>query len=368
LRVALFDKLATALAGRRRLLIAAEGELTQIPFEILPTEDGGYLLDQYTFSYLDTGRDVLRFGAAAGGAPTEPVVAAYTEFAADPNLACGDPSPSPSLEGFWRRWSDRLWSAWKHSVPQEHPQTTHAALRTGAATAGDLSPGNSSVESLTGVRGEVEHIADLLGVEPLADASALTSQFSLRRSPRILHLAAPSFCTMTAPDELTRGPRPSAEDAPHRLTERAQENPLLRSGLTLAGTLPDRKQGRHLGTTADKLLSARDVSKLNLSSTDLVVLSTYETGSAASRPAESILGLRRAFLLAGAKTLVVSLWRMPDPQRQELLKDFYQRIQAGTPCAEALRESKLALRTRYPDPRCWGAFVCAGDAGSSVRA
>jgi CHAT domain-containing protein len=66
-------------------------------------------------------------------------------------------------------------------------------------------------------------------------------------------------------------------------------------------------------------------------------------------------------VLAGAKTLVMSLWKVPDQQTRELMADFYRRILAGEPRAEALRQAQLAMKKKYPDPFYWGAFICQGD-------
>src|SRR5262249_48173458 len=102
---------------------------------------------------------------------------------------------------------------------------------------------------------------------------------------------------------------------------------------------------------------------LNLTDTELVVLSACETGLGEIRVGEGVFGLRRAFALAGARTLVMSLWEVPDQQTQELMVDFYRRILAGQPRAEALRQAQLEIKARYPDPVNWAAFVCQGDPG-----
>ena len=86
-----------------------------------------------------------------------------------------------------------------------------------------------------------------------------------------------------------------------------------------------------------------------------------ETGLGDVRIGEGIFGLRRAFLLAGARTLVISLWKVPDGPTQELMEDFYRRILERQSCADALREAQLAMKARYPDPLYWGAFICEGD-------
>ncbi len=76
---------------------------------------------------------------------------------------------------------------------------------------------------------------------------------------------------------------------------------------------------------------------------------------------EGVFGLRRAFILAGAKTLVMSLWKVPDRETQELMTDFYSRMLKGQSTVEALRNAQLALKKKCPDPRYWGAFICQGN-------
>ncbi len=100
---------------------------------------------------------------------------------------------------------------------------------------------------------------------------------------------------------------------------------------------------------------------MDLLATDLAVLSACETGLGEIQVGEGVFGLRRAFVLAGAKTLVMSLWKVPDRQTQELMEDLYRRLLAGQGRAEALREAQLAMKIKYPDPFYWGAFVCQGD-------
>ena len=66
-------------------------------------------------------------------------------------------------------------------------------------------------------------------------------------------------------------------------------------------------------------------------------------------------------LEAGAKTLVMSLWKVPDAQTQELMIEFYQRLMSGEGRAEALRQAQLTMKAKHPDPFYWGAFICQGD-------
>ena len=141
------------------------------------------------------------------------------------------------------------------------------------------------------------------------------------------------------------------------------ENPLLRSGLALAGgnTWLDR---RPLPPEAeDGLLTAEDVTGLDLLDTELVVLSACNTGLGEIRTGEGVFGLRRAFVLAGAKTLVMSLWKVPDEQTQRadggLLPPHAGRRRRG----RGLATAQLALKAKYPEPYYWGAFICQGNPG-----
>src|SRR4051794_29495602 len=94
-----------------------------------------------------------------------------------------------------------------------------------------------------------------------------------------------------------------------------------------------------------------------------LVLSACNTGLGEIRTGEGVFGLRRAFVLAGAKTLVMSLWKVPDEETRELMEDFYRRILAGEPRAEALRNAQRTMKTKYPQAFFWGAFICQGNPG-----
>jgi CHAT domain-containing protein len=110
-------------------------------------------------------------------------------------------------------------------------------------------------------------------------------------------------------------------------------------------------------------LTAEDVSGLDLVGTELVVLSACDTGLGKVHAGEGVFGLRRSFVVAGAKTLIMSLWKVPDKQTQELMQNFYRLLMNGKPRAEALHEAQLIIRAKYPDEVAWGAFICQGNPG-----
>ena len=136
---------------------------------------------------------------------------------------------------------------------------------------------------------------------------------------------------------------------------------LPRSGIALAGantflggvTPPD--------DTEDGIVTTADVGALDLLDTELVVLSACETALGDLVVGEGVMGLRRAFVVAGARTLVMSLWKVPDDQTALLMTHFYTGLIAGMDRAEALRSAQQQVRASYPAPFYWAAFICQGD-------
>jgi CHAT domain-containing protein/Flp pilus assembly protein TadD len=333
LRAAVFDKLIPALAGCTRLLLAPDSDMTRLPFEVLPAADGRLLLEQYRISYVNCGRDILRFSAASPGRPADPLVLADPLF----DLAAGE----------------------NRHVGNVPPQ---------GRCSRDIRQGNFHFRRLPGTRAEGEQVASLLGVRPWLESEALEGRLKQVRSPRILHLATHGFFLADQPHDPSRDLRDPAWDTAQpgrfgRLSGALPENPMLRAGLALAGA-QSWLDGAALPSEAeDGLLTAEDVTGLDLLDTQLVVLSACETGLGEVRTGEGVLGLCRAFIVAGARTLVVSLWKVPDQQTQELMIDFYRRVLAGQAVADALREAQLTMKHKYPDPYFWGAFVCQGNPG-----
>ena len=93
------------------------------------------------------------------------------------------------------------------------------------------------------------------------------------------------------------------------------------------------------------------------------MLSACETALGEVRPNAGVFGLERAFLLAGARTLVLSLWPVSDEATRELMTAFYEGWADGLSKVEALRRARMELRERSPHPADWGAFILVGDPG-----
>jgi CHAT domain-containing protein len=160
--------------------------------------------------------------------------------------------------------------------------------------------------------------------------------------PSILHIASHGFFLT---DE-GRGVPASA----------VSENPLLRSGVALAGAnMP--------GARGDGILTALEAAGLDLWGTNLVTLSACDTGVGEIRNGEGVYGLRRAFMLAGAETLVMSLWPVDDAVARDTMVGYYARLRAGIGRGDALRQAKLAIAKRpgMRHPYYWAGFIQSGD-------
>lgn len=335
LRATLFDPCLARIKQCTRIFLSPDGPLNQLSFETLPLQNGTYVLDAYEICYISTGRDLLRIQSTA--------VPSHM-----PSLVVADPDFNLSKQ-----------------VPDVQQSSTGASA-TGSRFR-DLAQRNGFFHPLPGTHQEGEQIAALLHAQLLTQGNALEAAIKAARSPRILHIATHGFFL---PDQrypqggladTIETPSSLGSNRLEQITKIQIENPLLRSGLALAGA-NTWCRGEDLPSQAeDGLLTAEDVTGLNLADTELVVLSACETGLGHIQRGEGVFGLRRSFLLAGARRLVMSLWKVQDELTQQLMVDFYQRMLSGTSCLEALYQARKELKKHHPHPRDWGAFIYQGD-------
>jgi len=133
------------------------------------------------------------------------------------------------------------------------------------------------------------------------------------------------------------------------------KNPLMRSGLVLAGA-NDVWQRNALEEGEDGILTAQEVSNIDLRNTKLVVLSACETGLGDIKGSEGVFGLQRAFKMAGAQYLIMSLWQVPDKETSEFMQLFYKNLTKAKDIPKAFNLTQKTMRKKY-DPYYWGAFV-----------
>jgi len=304
----------------RHLLISPDGQLNLIPFAALVDAQNRYLVERFTISYLSSGRDLLRLQIPRESR-SDPVIVASPAFG-EPELV--------------------------------------AANRTAKRARVDDS--QIFFGPLPGAANEVRALKALL-----PDATLLTgeqaTEAALKRlsGPRILHIATHGFF-LDGGAAPVRRPRTAADPSGTRLGKWAAwtENPMLRSGLALAGA----NQGR--SGADDGVLTALEASDLDLWGTKLVVLSACDTGVGDVRNGDGVYGLRRAFVLAGSESQMMSLWPISDRSTQDLMIGYYTLLARLVGRADALRQAQLHLLhdTSRKHPYYWAGFIQSGEWGN----
>jgi CHAT domain-containing protein len=196
------------------------------------------------------------------------------------------------------------------------------------------------------------HAAPLL----FLGANATEANAKALRRPKVLVLSTHGFFLPEQPRD--RDPRTGElKPNPHA------ENPLLRCGLALAGA----NQREKATSENDGIFTGLEIVATDLRATELVVLSACETGLGDVNNGEGVAGLRQCFQLAGAKSVVATLWKIPDAESAALMSDFFNILSAGQPKADALRQAQLEAIARLkkegtaPHPFFWAAYTLTGE-------
>lgn len=336
LKKALLAPILAVIGETRHLIISPDAELNLLPFGILPLDDGRPLVDRYVVEYVGSSRELIRFGE-----DNEETTPGNSMVVADPDFdfSCADLVPAPTV-----RASTRLARAIKRS--------------------------ETRFPLLPGTREEGERVAELLpGATLILGHEATVHRIMELRAPRILHIATHGYFCADEPAESIQETGVAFFRRLRKLTSAMREIDLyresnfLRSGLVFSGVNAWAKGDDTPYEMRSGILTAMDVLGMDLIGTDLVVLSACDTGLGTMCRGQGVFGLRRAFALAGAKSLVMTLWRVNDQVTKDLMIEFYQCIVNGYPKAAALTEAQRRLKKKYPDPSAWGAFIFQGDPG-----
>ena len=313
------------LTGEARMLfISPDGALNLIPFGALVDERGSYLIENLSISYLSSGRDLLRLQTQATSRQG-PILFANPQFDAGTSGTGNLSSPGGS------------------SSP-------------GGA---DSSPGRRSVDlsgtkfsQLPGTAAEAKALNTILPA-PRVYTGAAATESALKQiaGPSILHIAThgfflPAQAAAATTAQETRGLTLGGAPAQAR-----GENPLLRSGLALAGA---NRRGSAGAAADDGILTAYEAASLDLWGTELVALSACETGVGEIRNGDGVHGLRRALVLAGSESQLMSLWQVSDEATRDLMVAYYKRLRAGEGRGEALRGVQIEFIKHGGESRAGG--------------
>ncbi|WAN69898.1 CHAT domain-containing protein [Moorena producens JHB] len=293
------------LEDTKTILLSPDAALNLIPFEALVDENYQYLVKNYQITYLTSGRDLLRLQNQSSSEQPPLIIA-------DPlySQASDEVSINRSVE----------------DISRIFVQKTFGRLR--------------------GTAEEAEAIQKLIG---LSDNQIKTRQQATEnalkqvKNPDFLHIATHGFFL-----------KPSSENPTNF------DNPLFRSGLVFAGVEKSQSGGD------DGVFTAYEGSLLNLVGTQLVVLSACDTGIGDISAGEGIYGLRRAFVIAGSESQLISLWKVEDTATKDLMIAYYQGLKARKGRREALSQIQRDWLEgkngkKYQHPYYWASFIFSGD-------
>ena len=312
------QKIRPLLGQAKTVFLAPDGELNLVPFAALRDEGGRYLLEDKLFVYLTSGRDLIRL-QIKHQSQSDKLIFAINNF----NTGTESALPIAKTAG-------------------ETFQNSELSRTRGGRLSEDETMSTLSFKALEQARSEGETIGHIFPEAKLfVDEQAIETTLKQVHRPYWLHLATHGFFL---PNPLQAGIS-------------RFENPLLRSGLALAGANA-RKSGKD-----DGILTAFEVAALDLWGTKMVVLSACETGNGEVKTGEGVMGLRRAFVLAGAETQVSSLWRASDDATPKLMQYFYSNLKANMGRAEALQQAQLKMLKQgiTAEPYYWANFICIGE-------
>lgn len=314
--------LKEALGDKDQIYVVPDGQLNIIPFQVL--NDGQQLLgDRVRISYLSSGRDLLR-------RQQNLKVANNVVIFADPDFSYSDEHQAISPPTL---------------LTQIEESRSVIATRRGRGFHLE------GLDPLPGTWAEAQDIQRMLPSAKILRGSEATERALIGiENPGILHIATHGVFL----GEVKAEASPSLYDAAKGM---GVTNPMLRSALVLSGAAALRSAN---SKRSDGLVTAMELSGLNLRGTQLVVLSACDSGRGTVRTGQGVYGLRRAFLTAGAETVVTSLWRVSDFATKELMGTYYQHLLNGMSRSDAMLKASLELRQKYAHPYYWSSFIVIG--------
>ena len=331
--------LESELQDVRTIYYSLSGMLHQIAYSAIPA-DSVLLSDQYDLRLVSSTREITRLKKDQAGVPPKGSAAVYGGLLYDVDkdqlVAEARKVNSPTL-----------------TLPQGEEKMVAALLPK------DVQRG-AAWGFLWGTETEAEEICKYLNERKIPHrlyTGTEGNEESFKRlsgTPAgIIHLATHGFFLADIENEYNREIMQQLGSG----RGKTAENPLLRSGLLLAGANNAWTGENIIEGVEDGILTADEIAQMNLIKTQIVVLSACETGLGEVKGSEGVFGLQRAFKLAGVETLVMSLWTVPDDATAELMSGFYKLWLSGKSKREAFAAAQQQVREDYRETYHWAGFV-----------
>ncbi len=310
------------LGDTKNILLSPDSKLNLVPFEALVDENDQYLFENYNFTYLTSGRDLIRLKLKSPSAEL-PLVMADPLYNQQENLVASN-LPQRSLEDISELFN-------RNSFPRLEATEKEA----------------KAIQSLLNLPTE------RIKLQNQANETILKQI----QSPNFLHIATHGFFL----------DRPSEANSNQATPNQINDNPLFRSGLVLAGV---ESRPSEVKSENDGVFTAYEATFLDLVGTKLVVLSACDTGVGDISTGEGIYGLRRVLVIAGSESQLISLWKVADEGTKDLMTAYYEKLKQGEGRTTAIHEvQKQMLRGElqgengqsYQHPYYWASFIPSGD-------
>jgi CHAT domain-containing protein len=323
----------------KRIYISPDGLLNQISFGTLVDDDGKFLNEKFELRYVSNTKDIFR----------EYDIKSLNKY----SVLIGNPNFSADTGVIERKRGNLI-----NDRNMQKRSDPNRGLRSFDFKSNPLT-------DLPGTKTEIENISGMLkrknwNVNIYTEDEAIEEVVKNVKSPRILHIATHGFFLPEQDIDLNKQQVFSqVEDSKIFL---AQENPMLRSGLFFSGANNLIKNEE----VDDGILTAYEAANIDLQGTEFVILSACETGLGDIKSGEGVFGLRRSFQSAGAESIIMSLWSVPDKETQEMMSLFYGKWLNGmdkySAFHNAQNEMKKIVKERYGKdiPFYWGSFVMVG--------
>ncbi|MEG3638354.1 tetratricopeptide repeat protein [Magnetococcus sp. PR-3] len=349
------------LAEKETVYVVPDGILNILPFvAMVDSEEEIYLLEKADLHMLTSSRDLMPSLLAAAKGPQLTL--------AGPNYDTEEVTGTQVLAAVRGRRSANRAAV---MVSKEEAKGGTRATRAATMRAGlrALSRGMRGLrfDPLPGAEKEGQLITNTIATEGGKSNLKLQNEAQeevvkdIEVPPNVLHIATHGFF-LKADEGLRKRLKSMARSVELNTTPPPGDNPMLRSGLAFAGVNANAPFLGEIDTKNDGILTALEVLDLNLTGTQLAVLSACETGLGEIHEGEGVYGLRRAFQEAGAQEVIASLWEVSDAGTQALMTGLYKRLGEGMTPHQALRDSQIELMKsgQWGYPYIWSAFMSIG--------
>jgi tetratricopeptide (TPR) repeat protein/CHAT domain-containing protein len=329
----IWKPLDSLLKGVTKVYISPSGLLNRVSFSAIPTPEGGRLLDRFSIEQLTNIRTIAESIPISKESIKSMVLLGGANFDAEPTISNPINVNNVSTNTLFSNLRSLHGTKWSYLAGTDNEIKAIKSIVSTKSLSLNVFSGTNASEEI---------------VKTIGSGRA--------NAPSVLHIATHGFAFANT-NKLPEDDRFLLQQDSRINVFRTSEDPLTRAGLVMAGGNKVWSTGLPYPNHEDGILTAREVSELNLSGCILATLSACETGLGEIKGSEGVFGLQRAFKMAGVKYLIVSLWKVPDAQTKEFMEYFYRSwLIQEIPIRESFQQAQIIMSKKYP-PYQWASFI-----------